>query len=351
MKVLDRYIGKNIISNVLIVLLVLVVLIYIFTLVEELSKLNQHYPLQSALLYVLYKVPKQAYDFFPMAVLVGSLLGLGSMASQSELIVMRASGMSVKRLVFSTLYTGAFLMLLVALLGEFIVPGSEKQALMLKKGDLSKQFTQAKKGGLWIKNAQNIIHINKIMPDKRLQGITLYQHQGNRLLSKKKIRQAQFQQQQWLLKDIETISLEQQPYKKTLQKQEQWKKLINPDLFQVLVVPPETLPIRELFVYIRYLQKNDLDSGQYSMSFWQKLLSPFSVLVMLMLTIPFVLGSQRDNTAGKRILLGSIVGLAYLMLVNIFSHLGFVYGIPAFISVSLPMLLSLGAAFWYIQRI
>ncbi len=48
-------------------------------------------------MYTLLSVPKDVQIFFPMAALLGALLGLGMLAQRSELVVMQASGFTVCR--------------------------------------------------------------------------------------------------------------------------------------------------------------------------------------------------------------------------------------------------------------
>jgi len=350
-KILDVYIGKTIIASSLMVLMILISLIYVFTLVEELPKIDDAYPLETALFFVLNKVPKQIYDFFPMAVLVGSLLGLGTLANLSELIVMRAAGYSVKNIITASMFSGVLMMFVVSMIGEFVVPITEKVALEIKKGDLTKDFTKGIKGGLWIKNDNDIIHIGKVLPDKKLKNIVVYTEVNNQLTQQKLIEEAVYEDKKWHLKGIKTINYQTLPFVNTYTKQDTISELINLKFFDVLIVPPEILPINDLLTYVNYLQKNKLDSGSYEMAFWQKILSPFSVLIMLILSIPFVFGSQRNHGAGHRILIGSIVGMGYLMLVGIAGHMGFVYGVPAFISVISPMLLSAYLAIHFARKV
>ncbi len=351
LKILDIYIGKNIIINVFMVLMVLMSLIFIFTLIGEVSSINESYTIEEAFIYVFNKIPKQTYDFFPMAVLVGSLIGLGSLASRSELVVMRAGGFSVKQIIAASMYTGVILMVGVMLLGEFVVPVTEKKALEMKRGDLSKKFTSGLKGGIWVKNAQDIVHVQKVWPDKSLQDITIYTEKDNKLLSQKWIKRAEFKDDYWHLFDVKKTDYTSFPLKQTTLKTETVKTLLDLNLFKVLIVPPEILPINELSLYVDYLIKNNLDSGSYAVAFWQKVLSPFSVLIMLVLTIPFVFSSQRHGGAGSRILVGCVIGIGYLVLIRIVSHLGLVYGVPALISVATPMALSAIIAIYYAKKI
>ena len=71
----------------------------LFTYLGELSALNESYTAWRALLYVLWSAPTYIYQVLPIAALIGAVLGLGSLASNSELIVMRSAGISLWRIV------------------------------------------------------------------------------------------------------------------------------------------------------------------------------------------------------------------------------------------------------------
>ena len=91
--VLDRYIGKTIFTTIMMTLFMLVSLSGIIKFVDQLKKAGQgSYDALVAGMYTLLSVPKDVQIFFPMAALLGALLGLGMLAQRSELVVMQASG-------------------------------------------------------------------------------------------------------------------------------------------------------------------------------------------------------------------------------------------------------------------
>ena len=82
--VLDRYIGKTIFNTIIMTLFMLVSLSGIIKFVDQLRKVGQgEYTALSAGMYTLLSVPKDIEIFFPMAALLGALLGLGQLATRS----------------------------------------------------------------------------------------------------------------------------------------------------------------------------------------------------------------------------------------------------------------------------
>ena len=116
MNILDRYIATTVISSSLMTLLVLASLAAFFSFLGQLSDLSETFGVWQAAEYVILSLPRRAYEVFPTSVLLGSLLGLGALASNSELIVMRASGLSVRRITLSVIKAGIILMLIAVFL-------------------------------------------------------------------------------------------------------------------------------------------------------------------------------------------------------------------------------------------
>ena len=127
MSVLDRYIVRSILGAVLLVMMVLLVLGALFMFIDQQDDVGiGHYTALDAFWYTLLNLPQLAYELLPITALIGSLLGLGSLARGSELTVIRATGVSVARLAGIALMAGLLLMLLeVAARG---VPGSAAAA-------------------------------------------------------------------------------------------------------------------------------------------------------------------------------------------------------------------------------
>ncbi|MDZ7749804.1 MAG: LptF/LptG family permease [Halofilum sp. (in: g-proteobacteria)] len=99
---------------------------------------------------------------------------------------------------------------------------------------------------------------------------------------------------------------------------------------------PASLPIWRLGPYVEYLEANRLEAGRFQLAFWQKIATPLSTLVMLLLALPIVFGSLRSAGTGQRVFLGSLIGIAYYLLSELFAHIGIVYGLAAPVAALAP---------------
>ena len=95
MGLLTGYLMRTIIASTLMVLMVLLSLGALFEFIPQLEDVQGSYGIQQALTYTVLRLPQLSFEMLPIAVLIGALLGLGGLANNSELVVMRTAGLSV----------------------------------------------------------------------------------------------------------------------------------------------------------------------------------------------------------------------------------------------------------------
>lgn len=350
--ILDRYIGKSILTTALLVLLVLLALTAVFSFISELDDVGRgNYTVGVAAAYIFLRLPASAYELFAPAVLLGSLLGLGSMATHSELVVMRAAGISVARIIRSVLQAGVLLMVFVAVLGEFVAPKTEQYAQDLRLSALSKKVSVGNDSGLWLRSQDLYINVKTVMPDLSLINITVYAFAGNTLQSAMTAKRASLNEDgQWVLEDVTSTAFLDGQTEVRHQVQQVRDAFVKPELLQNLTVDPETLSAKNLMQQVDYMRKNSLDSDRIQLALWTKLTNPLATLVMLMLSVPFVFASQRAGGAGQKIFIGIMLGIGYIMVNRLFTHMGLVYGFAPALSAMAPLLFFLSIALIGIQR-
>ncbi|MBN1378599.1 MAG: LPS export ABC transporter permease LptG [Gammaproteobacteria bacterium] len=340
MKILDFYIARAIIAGAMMALLVLTALEVFFALVNEFGDVGQgSYGYLDAVYYVALTLPTRFYELFPAAVLVGSLLSLGTLAANSELIAIRAAGISIKRIVRSAVQAGLVLLIIVALIGEFLVPSFERhaQAVDAKKQDL--QVAQARGSGLWVRDEDYYINVGHIYPGLRLQDVNILQmSDDSKLVSSTYVASAIYSENQWELRDVQRTYFDQGRITNESKNVELQARLMDPELFAVLTVKPDMMSAWELHRYINYLERNKLGSAGYRLAFWLKVTTPISCVVMLLLVLPFVFSSLRSVSSGQLLVIGILLGLGFYILIQITARAGQIYGIPPFISATFPVL-------------
>ena len=310
------------------------------------------YSMLQAAMFVLLSLPKRLYELFPTAVLIGSLLSLGTLAGNSEFTVMRAAGISIMRIVFSVLKAGFILLVFVALIGELVVPSSERHAQTLRAKNLQQTISLAGGGGFWARDGQRFLYVSHVFPGMNLGKVNIYElSENNQLRRVTHAKSAQYLNGQWRLNDIQQTEFNNNQIESRKIKSEVWQKLLNPDLFNVVSVEPSNMSAIDLFKYSNYLRSNDLDSSPYELAFWIKVFTPVSSLVMLLIALPFIFGSQRSSGAGNRMLVGLLLGIGFYLLNRTVNHLGQVYHVYPFVSASAPVIAVAVASFYALRRV
>ncbi|MDH5766603.1 MAG: LPS export ABC transporter permease LptG, partial [Gammaproteobacteria bacterium] len=248
MKVIDLYIARTVIGGTLMALLVLGALLGFVEFVSEMDDVGRgHYGLLEAMAYVVLSLPKRIYELFPTAVLLGSLLSLGALAGNSELIVMRAAGISIARIVRSVLQAGVVLVVLVLLVGEFMVPPSERKAQTVRAAALKQNISLGGQHGFWVKDGLRVIHVGRVYPDMQLGKLEIYQLDEEKNIEQIfHVKSARYENDKWHLKNIDYSEVRNDSVSSSFIAVQEWDELFNPDLFNVVSVKPDNMSAIDL---------------------------------------------------------------------------------------------------------
>lgn len=352
MKILERYIGQAVTNGVLSVLAVLVALFALIGFVDEFDQIGRgSYTLWHAFAYTLLSMPRQMYEVFPMATLLGTMLGLGMLANNREMVVMRSAGLSLTRIVWAIMKTAAMLILLAMVIGEVIAPpvheysNQKRLELMGAKVSLNTRF------GLWARDGETYINVRRVDSKAQLRGIHLYTFDGQRMRTLMRARSAHYDGKQWLLKNVIRYNFDGHALQKEKLAELSWHTLLDPALINVVSVDPDTLAIWKLDSYIDYLRDNGLESGQYELAMWGKAVMPFTLAAMVLLAVPFVFGSQRHTSIGQQILIGFLVGIVFYIGNRLAGQMGLVYELPPALAAALPTMLVIALTLFWFRRL
>jgi lipopolysaccharide export system permease protein len=348
---LDRYIGAQVFVAILGVLGIIVGLALLFAFIDELSDVEDNYGLFDALWYVLLTAPRRLYEMLPMAALIGCLIGLGSLASNSELTIMRAAGVSIGRIVWAVMKPMLVLMLAGVLIGEYLASYTENQAQASRAMAQGSGDAQSAKRGLWHRQGQEYVHINAVQPNGVLFGVTRYQFDENRRMQSASFaRRAQYQGDHWLLEDVATTHFRERSSEVIKQDSERWNIELTPQLLGTVVLAPEALSITGLWGYIHYLAEQGLNNSQYWLSFWTKVLQPLVTAALVLMAISFIFGPLRSVTLGQRVFTGVLVGFVFRIAQDLLGPSSLVFGFSPLFAVLLPAAICALAGFWMLRR-
>ncbi|AZD20394.1 Lipopolysaccharide export system permease protein LptG [Pseudomonas chlororaphis subsp. aurantiaca] len=348
---LDRYIGNSVLLAILAVLGIILGLASLFAFIDEMGSVSDSYTVMDVLSFVVLTAPRRLYEMLPMAALIGCLIGLGSLASNSELTIMRAAGVSVGRIVWAVMKPMLFLMVAGVLIGEYVAPATESQAQASRALAQGSGDAQSSKHGLWHRQGEEFIHINAVQPNGLLYGVTRYHFDDQRhMLSSSFARQARFEENYWQLSDVTTTYFREGHTEVINTPQERWDVALSPQLLSTVVMAPESLSISGLWGYIHYLADQGLNNGRYWLAFWVKVLQPLVTAALVLMAISFIFGPLRSVTLGQRVFTGVLVGFTFRIAQDLLGPSSLVFGFSPLFAVLVPAGICALAGLWLLRR-
>lgn len=349
---INRYVAKTILGTTLLVTVVVMGLAFFFGLLGELKEIGiGDYNFMEALFHTFLHLPYILYQFFPMLILVGGVMGLGMLSANRELIVMRASGISVIQIIKAVMMAALILLFFATLVGEYIAPRANFIATTRK--DSQKNFGQAvaTASGVWLHEGNNFLHIDKVLGLKHLEGVTRYEFNSfHQLLAAYYAKKLDYENKVWQLHDVvkTTFSRDRTVSEHTILGT--WNLVLNPNLLNVGLISPEDMSLIDLHRYTQHLIENKSQATSFQFAFWKRIFQPLTTLVMILLAIPFVFAAPRSVTMSWRIVTGVMVGFVFYILNALLGQFSVVFQISPFISALMPLLLFAGMGYIFLLK-
>ncbi len=356
LKVYERHLAREIYGDTLLVLIAFLALFAFFDLIHELETVGKGgYELHHALGYVMLTMPGRAYEIFPIAVLIGSLYALTLLARHSEITVLRASGLATAEFLLTLAKIGAPFVLLTFVIGEFVVPASERAAQQLRLTAMSQLVGQEFRSGLWVKDGTSFINVREVLPDATLRGVRVYAFdEKQRLHSISEAETGRYvPPDHWQLTNVAQTRFEGERAVVLRHEELKWTSALNPDLLSVLLVVPDRMSLVNLYQYIRHLSDNQQKTQRYEIALWKKLIYPLATLVMMALALPFAYAHDRMAVVSAKVFIGVMLGILFHMLNGMFSHLGVINNwqpLTSAVTPSVIFLLAAGSMLWWVER-
>lgn len=359
MNLVSRYLAHSILLPIGVTLLALVLLFAFFDLLGELGDLRPDgYSLTQALLYIAFGLPARAYELLPIAALIGALAGFSQLALASEFTVLRASGLSPWRAGRLLLGIGLTLALITLAMGEWVLPVTDPIAQRIKSPQGSRVVAQQFRSGIWTRDGDTFINVQKILPDATLLDLTMYELDGmQRLRLWRQAKHARWSRDgNWRLTDVTEMRFEPDRTRVSHLPDSTWRSELNPDFLALLMLPPERMSLPSLHEYIGWLHENKQKTSRYELAFWNKISYPLAVPVMLLLALPFAYVQARGGQTklGSRILIGIGLGLSFYFVQRLSGNLALLNDWPPALAALSPIslfALAAGVSLWRAERV
>lgn len=339
MNLLDRYIARTVLYYTLLVTSVLLVLASLFTFIGQQADIGTgSYDVGSAFTFTALSLPQQLFESLPIAALIGAILGLGNLARDSELTVMRAAGVSTARLGGSAALAGMVLMGVMWVVGEYVAPPADQYARQLKIFSKFAEYNAAGSRSSWVKEGTRFINIQQQTADNMFGGVYVFDFAANHRLER--IGRASTAVNEsgstWRFENYaETrfaggaTEVERSPARDI-------EVNISRDFLGLAVISPASLPVRALYTYVRHLKANSLESTAYEIALWSRIARTTATVLVCILAVPFAFGPLRSSGAGARTVAGIMTGVLFFLVNRTLENSGQVYGMSPLIAAWAP---------------
>lgn len=367
MTVLERYFASEIIRSVLFALLAFLSLFAFFDLMGELQQVGHNgYEIQHAMLYVLLGMPNYVYELMPIATLIGTIFTLAQFAARSEFTIMRVSSLSTVMAAKILAKIGVLFMLLTILFGEFLAPKSSELAQKVRLQAQGASVSQQFRSGLWAKDqiradgvqgaivGTRFFNAQTITPAGRLEDVRLYELDNEFHLARIIIAKTgdYVGKNTWQLNGVTETTFADGRVQREITAPLVLRNLpaeslvseITPEILSVLFSDPDRMSAYDLLAYTRHLKVNNQRTERYEIAFWKKLVYPLSIFVMMAMALPFAYLHFRAGGVSLKIFTGIMIGVSFLLVNNLFGHLGLLNAWSPFLTASLPSLFFLAIA-------
>lgn len=391
MKRLDLYLGWTVGLATLLASVGLVGLFFLFDFIGQLEQMKGGYTVWKVLSYLVHSLPRMFYDTVPYATLIGCLAGLGMLAGNSELIVMRAAGVSTWRIGWGAMQPVLLLVFAGLAVGELVLPSAERSARFIKEDATVADITP--RGGFWYREGDLFVHFSRVGYDGDLRGISQYEIEQNKSMRRSLwADSAEFVPEggYWILRGVRATdfgggegggldtsaraggglegagvaagtrgsdSRSADLRRPDLRSADfhaaelRWETALTPELLSTeILIKPEQMSIFQLYRKINHLEEQSLATGKFELGLYTKLFQPLASLALVLVAISFIFGPLRETTMGVRITAGLVTGLVFKFIQDLLAPASLVYGFPPLVATLLPILVCLAIGAYLLKR-
>lgn len=338
MKIIHWYLARVLLTSSTLALFILTALSSLIKFFDQFRLVGRGtYTLFDTFIYTLYLIPKDLEMFAPMAVLLGSLIGMGSLAARSELIILQSIGLSKFQIIRSSFFAILPFIFAAILVSEYVAPRFEEKALQLQSIKLSGGDMISTLKSVWSKDHNQFIHIGRVRSLWHIQDLIIYKFdENNQLQQITSAEDAHYEQDHWHLKQVKVKHILPTQVTSIFKEEQNWQGNLTPEKLKAVGTQASSMSLSVLQDYIDYLESNNQDTSAYELAFIRKLYLPINMMVMVVLSLSFVFGSPRHTTMGTRMLSGMLLGFGFYILNEVSSNLSIVYHIPVWIAAVMP---------------
>ena len=342
MKIKDRYIANTLLTYSIVVLLVWLSIYSFFNFLAELNSVGTvNYTILEAFKYIVLQLPEVAYDQVSPVILLGCVLGMGHLATTGQLIILRASGISILKITWLTLKNAIIFLIFLTLIGELVAPTLTTYAENERSNALGQNSLSSSQDGFWIRDGDNFINVENNVDGSLFNGITVIEvNKSNKIERVVESKSAIFDGQNINMDSTNIFSINSTNLFDDIALKERnlYKKRVafDQDLIDSLEKEPKDLTTFTILKQIQFLTDNKLRAEVFEVELYKRLVKPITLIAMILLAMLFIFGSTRDATLGRKIFFGVAIGLSFELISRIGGALALSFDFSPLLSTFVP---------------
>jgi lipopolysaccharide export system permease protein len=333
MRILTRYVAKAYLKMLFLCLGAFIGIYQVVDFMEKIARFTRsggHW--YHILLFFVAKTPEIVSQTAPLAVLMATLLTLGSLSMNSELTAMRSCGISLARISAPILGIALLVSIITLFLGELVLPRSFAQRSYIQEVLIEKKSpsTSFRQHNIWHKEEGSILRASLFDPAKgELKGITFWEFPpgGAQPSRRTEASSGVLEEHGWVFRDAVVREFQGGEVSSTKKFATLGAKLkLKPADLKVLGKYSDGMTIVELRRYCAKLKAGGYDPTRYLAQMHSRFSLPFGCAIMAFLGIPFALKSSRSSGIAFGIGLSLGIGFLYVIVNSIiisFGQIGF----------------------------
>jgi lipopolysaccharide export system permease protein len=340
--ILDRYLARTVLVHTVYVMAVLLALMTLVTFIGQQDDIGEgSYGVADAFFVTFLQLPQQAYELLPIGALIGAIVGLGGLARDSELTVVRAAGVSVGRIALSASLAGLVVAALLWLIGEYFAPPADQYARQYKIFSRYSQLEFTGSRSSWVREGPYFVNVRRQAAENLFGGVFVYGLDSDRRVSLvgRAETAAQDASGRWVLTDWAETRLAEDRTRAATRERFVTDRRFNADFLGVAVTKPDALALADIHAYKQHLERNNLDSAAWEIAFWSRISRLVAAVAVCIFAVPFAFGPLRSAGAGARTVLGIMAGVLFVLLTQTLENSGQVYGLNPLVVAWGPTLL------------
>jgi lipopolysaccharide export system permease protein len=353
LEIIKNYLRKEFLKKFFTIVLSFISIYLIVEFFERVDDFVElHASLYDSVLYFLFKLPLIVSQVTPFAVLLATILTFSILSKNSELVAMRASGISLMEISSPIIALTLLISLFMFIGNEQIIPYTNQKFNYLFDIKIRKKEPRGifRINKIWYRGENNTIWNIELFDKKNsvLRNVTLYRFDEHYSLKERiDASTAVRNENAWNFQNGEMIRFS--PNGGFTVERFESKDFDFPERlenFGTIQKDPAEMSFSEIYSYVKELKKKGFDDTKYTVDMYAKLATPLGCFIMALFGIPFSLKTERKGGIFKGFIAAIIIGFSYWILSSIGITLGHSGILPPLIASWMPSILFISVGFY-----